>query len=296
MLFKNWMKKMTQKAYTGAKYLQIRGMPVHYTDIGAGDVILHVHGSPAGADIGPVFFGELSKHYRIITPSRPGFLGTPLEQGKSIEEQADFLNAFLDALNIEKAFVHAWSAGGPPAISFAIKYPQRVKGYIHYCAVGHRWDHKISWFEHMLLKDPTIWLMDTLSRCFVKSFRKKIAKELGVDYDYVMKDDRRIQLLDEFFQMTAPPSLRNAGSFNDISNYRQMTPLNYKKMTVPALILFSESDNQLPVSNGDVPAAQIKHAHYLKFTHGGHMPMIDRDADLVMETMLDFMEKNNASN
>jgi pimeloyl-ACP methyl ester carboxylesterase len=294
MKFKPWLKKMEEQAFKDAKFIETKIGKVHYTDIGEGEIILHSHGSPAGADVGQLFFGDfaLEKGFRVITPSRPGFLATPVSMGESIDAQADFFKEFLDALNIKKVFVHAWSGGGPPAIQFAIKYPEYLKGLILYCAVSHRWIHKISGFEKMLLSNRGLWLMWNLSQIFKESFRKKSAHELGVDYNYVKQDPTRLNLLDKFFEMTAPPSLRNTGSFNDIKMYSAMNDFNFSKIITPTLILFSPSDNQLPVSNGDVPAKEISAdlVRYFRFTHGGHMPMIDKEADAVENEIIEFLK------
>ena len=290
MNFRDWFELMKQAAYKDARFVDTPRGSVHYTDIGEGPVVLHSHGSPAGADTGPLFFCDLTREgYRLLTPSRPGFLGTELSLGSSIEAQADFFKSFLDALNIGQVVLHAWSGGGPPAIAFAIKYPEVVRGLILYCAVSHRWDHRITLFERMLLSDRAIWLLWNLSKLFPEAFRKKSAQELGVDYDYVKQAPERLALLDKFFEMTAPPSLRNSGSFNDIEVYSAMDPFDFSRVRMPTLVLFSPSDNQLPISHGDLPAAQIEGAEYLRFAHGGHMPMIDRDAALVWDRMLDFM-------
>jgi len=296
MNFKSWLNKMEAQAYKDAKYIETHMGKVHYTDIGEGEVILHSHGSPAGADIGPLFFSDFARKEgcRIITPSRPGFLATPASFGETIEAQADFFKAMLDALGIEKVFMHAWSGGGPPAIKFAMKYPECVKGLILYCAVSHRWVHKITKFEKMLLSDRGLWIMWNLGQVFKESFRKKSAKELGVDYEYVKQSPDRLHLLDKFFEMTAPPSLRNPGSFNDIRMYSEMDSFDFSKITVPTLILFSPSDNQLPVSNGDVPAKEIREdlVEYFRFTHGGHMPMIDKEATEVDRVIADFIKQH----
>jgi pimeloyl-ACP methyl ester carboxylesterase len=290
MNFRNWFALMKQAAYKGARFVDTPRGSVHYTDIGEGPVVLHSHGSPAGADTGPLFFRDLTREgYRLLTPSRPGFLGTHLSLGRSVEAQADVFKSFLDALNVEKVVLHAWSGGGPPAIAFAIKYPESLHGLILYCAVAHRWDHRITLFERMLLSDRAIWMLWNLSKLFPEAFRKKSAQELGVDYDYVKQAPERLALLDKFFEMTAPPSLRNPGSFNDIEAYSAMDAFDFSRVRVPTLVLFSPSDNQLPISHGDLPAAQIEGAAYLRFAHGGHMPMIDKDAGLVSGRMLEFM-------
>ena len=295
MKFKSWMDKMEKQSFRDAKYIETRIGKIHYTDFGKGEIILHSHGSPAGADIGPLFFSNFAEKEgcRVITPSRLGFLGTSVSLGESIEAQADFFKEFLDALGINKAFIHAWSGGGPPAIKFAIKYPEHVNGLILYCAVSHRWVHKITRFEKMILSDRGLWIMWNLSQIFKKTFRKKSAKELGVDYEYVKQCTNRLYLLDKFFEMTAPPSLRNPGSFNDIKMYSDMDDFDFSKIITPTLILFSPSDNQLPISNGDIPAEEIPTdlVKYFRFTHGGHMPMIDKEAEDIDRVIADFIRQ-----
>jgi pimeloyl-ACP methyl ester carboxylesterase len=292
MRFQAWFDKMKGQAYKGAKYIDTSIGNIHYTDIGDGEAILHSHGSPGGADIGPLFFSDFAKDgYRVITPSRPGFLGTPVSMGESIDAQADFFKIFLDSLGLKSVVLHAWSGGGPPAIQFALKYPQYIKCLVLYCALAHKWEHKVTKFEKMILSDKGLWLMWNLSQVFTEGFRRKNAKELGVDYEYVKKDSSRLFLLDRFFEMTAPPSLRNDGSFNDIEMYNDMREFDFSKIAVPTLILFSPTDNQLPVSNGDIPAKEIlpQMVEYLRFTQGGHMPMIDKESEMIHKKIVNFI-------
>jgi pimeloyl-ACP methyl ester carboxylesterase len=93
----------------------------------AGPVVLSIHGGFGGADQGRLFASWLQDNgFRILSPSRPGYLGTPLESGKTYFEQADLLAALLDYLKIDKVGLLAYSAGSPVAYSFAARYPDRV--------------------------------------------------------------------------------------------------------------------------------------------------------------------------
>jgi len=92
-----------------------------------GPVILSIYGGLGGADQARLIANWLNNStYRILSPSRPGYLGTPLESGKTFEQQADLLAALLDHLKIEKVAVLCFSAGGPPAYQFAMRHPDRV--------------------------------------------------------------------------------------------------------------------------------------------------------------------------
>jgi pimeloyl-ACP methyl ester carboxylesterase len=69
--------------------------------------------------------------FRVIAPSRPGFLGTPLDTGRTYEEQADALAALLNALGVDETAAVGFSGGGPPLFLLAARFPSRVR-----CLVG----------------------------------------------------------------------------------------------------------------------------------------------------------------
>ncbi|MCF7938680.1 MAG: alpha/beta hydrolase, partial [Spirochaetales bacterium] len=110
---------------------------VEYAVIGEGSVsILESHGSMSTYREA-VVMGEQFTQYgiRMICPSRPGYLRTPLSTGKTAEEQADTFAALLDNLNIESVIMIGASGGGPSALYFAWKYPDRCEKLILISAV-----------------------------------------------------------------------------------------------------------------------------------------------------------------
>jgi pimeloyl-ACP methyl ester carboxylesterase len=64
--------------------------------------------------------------FRVIAPSRPGYLGTTLATGRSCVEQADALAAFLDALSLDRVAVLGVSGGGPSSYLLTARHPDRV--------------------------------------------------------------------------------------------------------------------------------------------------------------------------
>ncbi|MEQ4720677.1 hypothetical protein [Nonomuraea sp. B19D2] len=95
--------------------------PIEYDLYGTeGPVVLSVHPGLGGADQGRLFANWLQRDgFRILSPSRPGYLGTPLESGRTNEEQADLLAALLDELGVDRVGVLAISAGSPVGYTFA---------------------------------------------------------------------------------------------------------------------------------------------------------------------------------
>jgi len=105
--------------------------PIEYADRGEGPVLLSVHGGPGGYDQG-LGIGEVFRKvgFRIVAVSRPGYLGTPLDVGKTAEAQGDALAAFMDAMHLSKVAAVGCSAGGPPSYQLAERHPDRVAALI----------------------------------------------------------------------------------------------------------------------------------------------------------------------
>ena len=105
-----------------------------YVDKGQGEVILSVHGIFGGYDQAYDTCKDFSSDYRIIAPSRFGYLGSNILGGGTPAEQAAAYVELLDKLRIDKVYLLATSAGGSVAIRFALDYPERTKGLILYCS------------------------------------------------------------------------------------------------------------------------------------------------------------------
>ena len=105
---------------------------IEYKMIGSkGPVILFTHATPGGYDQGWSIDG-----YRVLAPSRPGYLRTPLEVGKTPAEQAQAFSALLESLNIAEVCVYGVSGGGPSAICFAALFPEKTSALILQMAVS----------------------------------------------------------------------------------------------------------------------------------------------------------------
>ena len=104
---------------------------VEYAIVGDGIPVLEVHGIFGGFDQGLVVARPLlGNGFRIIAPSRFGYLGTPLPHNASPASQADAFAELLDHLAIKRAAVVAHSAGSPSAIQMALRHPERVTSLV----------------------------------------------------------------------------------------------------------------------------------------------------------------------
>jgi 2-hydroxy-6-oxonona-2,4-dienedioate hydrolase len=95
--------------------------PIEYAERGAGIPLLSIHGAGGGFDQGLTNATEFAgENFRVIAPSRFGYLRTPVPQDASPAAQADAHAALLSNLNVPKAIVIGVSAGARSAIELAL--------------------------------------------------------------------------------------------------------------------------------------------------------------------------------
>jgi pimeloyl-ACP methyl ester carboxylesterase len=113
--------------------------PVEFAFSGPADgtPVLVLHGTPGGYDQALALGASLAEGgYRVIAPSRPGYLRTPLDSGLTFTEQADAMAALLDTLSITDLPVVGYGAGASVAMALALKHPSRVRGLVLFSPVN----------------------------------------------------------------------------------------------------------------------------------------------------------------
>jgi 2-hydroxy-6-oxonona-2,4-dienedioate hydrolase len=105
--------------------------PIEYAARGQGPAILLVHGAGGGFDQMLDAAGELAaRGFRVIVPSRFGYLRTPQRPEATPAAQADAHACLLDTLKIARAALVGVSAGAPSSMQFAIRHPQRTTALV----------------------------------------------------------------------------------------------------------------------------------------------------------------------
>jgi pimeloyl-ACP methyl ester carboxylesterase len=111
--------------------VRTRAGAVEWAAEGAGRPVLMLHGTGGGFDQGLLFARPLARRgWRILAPSRFGYLGSAMPADASAEAQADALADLLDALGLDRVPVIGGSAGALPAIAFAIRHPERCAALV----------------------------------------------------------------------------------------------------------------------------------------------------------------------
>lgn len=248
--------------------------PVEYDMYGTeGPVILSVHAGLGGADQGRLFASWLQDDgFRILSPSRPGYLGTPLNDGATLEEQADLMAALLDKLGVEQVGLLTESAGAPSAYTFAAKYPDRVWGLV---AIGGQSEPKpkpdgnssSSGFSFRKLFMNTVGqkVVMLTARLSPRSVVESTLDETGLyadeqkaqRADYIMNTPEKRAFFEAMLGTTFPYGERTAGTDNDAKQLQETGPLPLERIQAPSLIVHGTLDGDVPFENGEYAAAHI---------------------------------------
>ena len=248
---------------------------------GDGAKVMPIHGSPGGFDQGLVW----AKHLKdagceLIAPSRPGYLRTPLDSGRSPTLQADLFAAMLDVLCIDKVTVLGISSGGPSAVHFAARHPDRTNALLLDAAVLLPIAPATNKLERALFESSTgIWLWCQVAKRWPKSTAALVVDTLSTGLD---KDQKReavdwitsnpIRLHDIVVLSTslAPRTAREPGQRNDELNEIELAPLPFAEITAPTLITQGTNDVFPLIDHATNAADKIPSAELMLLKEGHH--------------------------
>lgn len=279
--YRSWQCKEARRVSEGGLVVNTTLGPVEYQITGSGPVVIYAHGTPGGYDQGLYFARFLGENScTLISPSRPGYLRTPLASGATPEAQADLYAALLDALGIEQASVIGFSGGGPSALQFALRHPERCQGLIMIGAIARRYapQEKLAqaslWtkaqarlIEYLLVSEPFLFLVAPIARllpfgdavegmlCSGTVFAQR---KTGYDADYVA------------FAAIEDGSLES--------------------ITAPALIIHGSDDPDVPVEDAELLARKIKQATLFAIEGGDHASFYTQ-ARIVMPMITQFLRR-----
>jgi len=112
------------------KYFDSNGVQIHYTDEGAGDPVILIHGFAAQADAnwrpGGVT-GLLAKHHRVIALDNRGhgLSGKPHDPAMYGNEMVEDIPRLMDHLKIPRAHIVGYSMGAFITLKLLTTHPER---------------------------------------------------------------------------------------------------------------------------------------------------------------------------
>lgn len=258
--------------------------PVEIERAGQGPPVLVVHGTPGGSDQALAMGAFLrAAGCATIAPSRPGYLGTPLDDGHAIDAQADLHAALLDALGLERAGVLAWSGGGPSAYRLAVRHPDRVAALVVAAGVSQRFAPDAASVDERLMLDTRAgnWLLRFLASHAPKT---TVSSTIGAEGDLthaelrartkaVLGDDRQVELVLAMARAAADHAHRARGIDNDLARFAAIDSLELERIATPTLIVCGDADTDVPPDHSHHAAATIPRADHLVLERGTHLAL-----------------------
>lgn len=248
---------------------------LEYAVRGEGPPILMIHGTGGGFDQGLSFGAALRRRgYRIVAPSRFGYLRSAYPAAPSSANQADAFVALLDHLGIDRLPVAGGSAGALSAVQFALRHPERCSLLILLVPaanVSGRDPVEMTALQQLLVarvlgSDFAYWGARTLAPKLLIGTLLATAPAL-LDRVDPGERARAYRILDEML----PVSARVRGIANDARLASAPGPVAYRDIVVPTLIVSVEDDRFGTAATARQLAATIRGARLVMVRRGGHI-------------------------
>ena len=267
---------------------------IEYIDHGEGPVVLVSHGIAQGADGG---LRELAADivpagFRVIVPSRFGYLGSEMPDDATPEMQADAFAALLDAISVPQVLVLAGSAGSTSALHFAIRHHDRTRALLLVSAnvPGPHQSKGMppkAVFRAIFASDPILWLILTYAPGLMARLSQVLRVPDGVEP--TEEDEAKIRRAMEGVLLG---KLRVTGELFDafVSN-PEINRVELAEVPVPTMVLHARDDPGPPYPAAVAMARRIPCAQVVTVDEGGHLmlgehPAARREVDLFLEEFL----------
>jgi pimeloyl-ACP methyl ester carboxylesterase len=251
-------------------YADINGAKINYETAGAGHPFVLIHAGIADSRMWDKQFHVFAEHYKVIRYDQRGFGKSPMVDGTFARYQD--LDALLQHLNIEKAYVMGCSMGGGVAMDFTLAHPDKAAALIMVSSAPSgmttsdppppQWDELVAAFdkddlEHVSELEMQMWVDGpTRTPTEVNPEIRKLAWEMNL-----------IALQQEKTGLGEEQSL-------EPSAYERLDELK-----LPTLIIYGDLDRPKPLAAGELMAEKITGAQKVIMPGTAHLPNLERPDD-----------------
>jgi pimeloyl-ACP methyl ester carboxylesterase len=226
------------------RFIEVIGTRIRFIEAGldhAGPPLLMLHGHRDEADHWfPNPLPALAGEHRVIAPDLPGFglSGEMPEYG--LPQYAAVMQAFLDALRVERANLLGHSMGAQVAIVMAAPQPERINKLVLVDSAGlprldPPWQVPLK-----MLADSSTWSLRQYP-LHMRFGARPAARREGL---HILQKER-------------------------VGNY-------LKSLTMPTLIVWGSRDRVVPLEHGALMARHIPHARLAVIRAAGHVPFYQK--------------------
>jgi hypothetical protein len=293
----SWRAEKMSDLVEGSQLAILPTGPIEYVRRGEGPTVLVFHDAGGGYDEGAHVGGFLElEGFEVISPSRPGYLRTPLSMGDTPTKQAEATAALLDSLSIPHVAVLGEGFGGSVACEFARLFPDRTTALV-----------LVSALTAPLNASPVVSSSDYAAMRFS---RRPLASSLGVAYDFtttgtpeekrawvefILGDTSQTEYFQSLTDCLTPPSPRSTGLQNDLLQIASLSPSLLKAIHTPTLIVHGQKDKLVPFAQAETAASLLPQALFLPLPEAGHIVLLGSAARGAQSRIAEFLKKHHAA-
>ncbi len=292
-------KTRQEAAPSSGRFVQAGDVELFIQEMGPadGEPILFIHGTAAWSGLWRETMTPLAEaDYRCIAIDIPpfGFSERPATPSYGNRDQARRIVALMDSLGIERGILLGHSFGGGATVETALMIPDRVEALILLDVGGLNLNllspERGTSAAEIFLGTPAVRNPILATTATNPLFTRTLLSSMILDPTDAT--DEKIEILQ------APLVLEDAtDTLGDWLQYvltvqeASLTsdPASYDRLTMPALIVWGDSDKVIPIEEGQYLNRLVPHAEFVVMQGVNHIPHVE-DLDTLIEVVLRFLQ------
>jgi pimeloyl-ACP methyl ester carboxylesterase len=247
-------------------HVDVDGMRIAFTRVGAGPVLVMLHGAPSDSRVWQWMLADLSRDHTVIAWDAPGFgASSDIDESWRAPQFADALAAFVAALGVERPHLVGHSFGTMLALALFQRHPTVPAGLVLIGGYA-GWAGSLPPAEVARRLEMFIG-MSELGDAFDPRSYPGLFSEL-------IPADREAALAAMMRENIRPATIRAAGHIGAETDLRPVLPT----VDVPTLVLHGEADARSPLANAEALHAAISTSQLTVLPKLGHACVIEDPA------------------
>jgi pimeloyl-ACP methyl ester carboxylesterase len=261
-------------AQSPSKFLPMMGMQVHYRDEGNPNdpsPLILIHGTSSSLNtwdsVVKIITSNPKNKKRIIRFDLPAFglTGPNPENDYAGPYYINFVDSFLNVLQINKCTISGNSLGGGIAWQYAVAHPEKVNKLILLDPTGYPQKNEKGSLGFKIASLPII--NNLMLFITPKSLIKKSLEAVFYDKSFVTE-----ATVTRYHELLLSAGNRRA-TLSLFKSRRSLNPNEIKSIQQPTLIIWGEQDQLISVDNAYLFKQDIKNSQLFILPNVGHIPM-----------------------
>jgi pimeloyl-ACP methyl ester carboxylesterase len=268
-------------------YVSVNGINTRYWQMGNnGSTIVLLHGGNGSIEFWLYNIATLAQHHRVFAVDMVGSGKSDYpDVSYSLSYQAEFLQSFLGAVEIDTATLVGNSMGGGVALEFTRLYPDRVDKLVLVDSMG--FGKEISLGIRLItlpaivnLLRPGRWMIPAMLRSNFYNGQQLPPEWMELRYPIFAMSGRNRVIL-----RLGQSNFNLAGVLPEV--YQPILD-SLENITQKTLIIWGEYDRIIPVKHAYIAAAALPNSQLQIFSNCGHHPYLEYPAKFD-RLVLDFL-------